>query len=131
MPPICPYCATAAVLVADTEVYQVGYGKMVWLCRPCKAWVGCHRDSKDHKPLGRLANAELRALKIRAHAGFDPIWRAAMLHRKWPKGKARGMAYKWLAKQMGINAKDCHIGMMDEQQSRAVAEICSAIGRKA
>lgn len=122
--PICPYCTLPAVLVPDTEVYRKSYGSKVWLCRPCGAWVGVHRGSPNDMPLGRLANAALRDLKIQTHAVFDPLWIAAMKLRGWSKSRARITAYVWLAAQMGLSIKRCHIGHFDEDQCRRAIEIC-------
>lgn len=127
---VCPYCDRSAVLVDDAEVYQMSYGGKVWLCRPCNAWVGCHRNSPRHAALGRLADKDLRQLKIQAHALFDPIWEAAMRHRKWGKTRARRAAYEWLAGEMGIYITDCHIGMFDEQQCRRAIDVCGKVGRR-
>ncbi len=120
---LCPYCGALAECVEDTAVYQRSYGGWVWLCRPCEAWVGSHKGSKTHIPLGRLATAELRKLKIEAHALFDPLWRAAMKHREWSQAHARGKAYAWLSKKMGIDRAECHIGMFDEARCRTAIEI--------
>lgn len=119
---ICPYCARPAVLTDSAVVYGRTFG-MVWLCTPCDAWVGCHKNSKNHKPLGRLANKELRHWKVRAHAAFDPLWKRKMMAGS-SKGKARNAGYKWLAKRMGIKERDCHIGMFDVEQCRQAVKIC-------
>lgn len=119
----CPYCGAEAFLVDDTAVYQKSYGGKVWLCSPCKAWVGCHKNSKNHIPLGRLANASLRKLKIRAHALFDPLWKAAKQHRGWTQSHARAKAYSWLAKSMDIPCSECHIGMFDEDRVLLAIEV--------
>lgn len=108
----CPYCGKKAKLVdgnviyphrkdlADLKFYQ---------CAPCDAYVGCHKMSNhtwtNRKPLGRLANAELRAAKSKAHEAFDPIWHEGFMNR--------GEAYAWLAEQLNIPKSQCHIGMMD------------------
>lgn len=110
----CPYCGALATLVDDTAVYQKSYGGKVWLCAPCNAWVGCHKNSKNCIPLGGLGTANLRKLKIKAHALFDPLWKAAMKHRGWQQSYARAKAYSWLAQKMGIERSECHIGMFDE-----------------
>lgn len=94
---------------------------MVWYCEPCNAWVGVHKGTD--KPLGRLANAELRELKKEAHKYFDPLWEMKM-KQGYKKGHARAKAYKWLAGEMGIDGKLCHIGMFDEDQCGRVIEIC-------
>lgn len=129
---ICDYCCKPAELVDSAEVYggRKGFGP-VWLCRPCWAWVGVHPNSPRHAPLGRLANAELRQWKIRAHAAFDPIWKT-LVKSGLTKSRARLNAYKWLSEQMGIPLKGTHIGMFDVAQCMAVVEICNhATGRNA
>jgi zinc-finger-containing domain len=117
----CPYCRIPAKLVDDSAIYGRSYGKKFWLCGTCGAYVGCHKAGSGDKPLGRLANPELRKLKIRGHELFDAFWRAAVLHRGWSKGKARNTAYKWLAKEMNIDPSLCHFGMMGPDRcSRAI-----------
>ena len=61
-------------------------------------------------PLGRLANSALRKLKNKAHCVFDPLWLSG--------GMTRTEAYTWLAEQLGIPFRDCHIGMFDERLCR-------------
>lgn len=118
---VCPYCGENAVLVDSKQVYLSGkdYGKL-WICWPCKAWVGTHRNSPQHKPKGRLANVELRMFKIKAHAAFDPRWRYRKAHG------TRNEAYKWLAEQLGIPVKECHIGWFDVADCKRVIEVCQA-----
>ena len=112
----CPYCSQPAVLTSSKEVYRgQDYGK-IYLCRPCNAYVGVHEGTD--RPLGRLANAELRKLKMAAHAAFDPIWKS--------KQTRRSDAYRWLASKLGITMAECHIGMFDEDQCKKVVEFCKA-----
>ena len=120
--PICPYCNSPSVYVDSEEVYSRSYG-MIYLCRPCRAWVGVHKGTT--KPLGRLANAELREWKKRAHAAFDPLWKAKIERQGCSKRKARGKGYTWLASQLGISTEECHIGMFDVEMCRKVIETCS------
>jgi hypothetical protein len=122
---ICPYCTSAAALVRGKAIYPHRpdlNSKFFYRCEPCQAWVGCHPGTKT--PLGRLANAELRAWKSKAHAAFDPVWRREMSFGV-KKHTARGAGYSWLAEQLGIEHSDCHIGMMDVAQCRRVVEICA------
>lgn len=115
--PICPYCGQFSLLVGGQKIYPHRrdlYGKLFFLCEPCDAYVGCHQGTTN--PLGRLANAELRAAKKQAHAAFDPIWKSGQ--------KKRGSAYAWLADQLGIDKRECHIGMMDAETCRRVVEVC-------
>ena len=66
----CPYCDGVIEFLSSSESIYHGrdYGP-VYICKPCQAWVGCHRGTI--KPLGRLADKELRRAKIAAHDAFD------------------------------------------------------------
>ncbi len=126
--PICPYCDRAARLVDSAQFYYGrSYGN-VWACLPCQAWVGVHKGTII--PLGRLADKELRVQKIRAHTAFDRLWKAKMVRDGCSKKDARGAGYKWLARQMGIPARDTHIGMFSADQCRQVVALCMAFVRQ-
>jgi hypothetical protein len=90
--------------------------------------VGCHPGTT--RALGRLANADLRAAKQAAHAAFDPLWRRKMEREQISRSKARGAGYRWLADQLGIECKRCHIGMMSADECRRVVEVCKSRGGK-
>ena len=126
---ICPYCNEPAAYVNSAAIYGGRDYGMVYLCSPCKAWVGVH-DGTD-KPLGRLANAELREWKKKAHAAFDPLWIRKFEKRVKERGMdykvfyARGSGYKWLAQQLGITSKECHIGMFDVEMCKRVVDVCT------
>ena len=70
---ICDYCGTPADFVDSSVVYHGHSFGMIYLCPRCGAYVGVHKGSD--KPLGRLANSELRNWKKAAHAAFDPLWK--------------------------------------------------------
>lgn len=110
----CDYCGKEAHLTTGLKLYNKHRfdlaDKKFWVCRPCKAWVGCHPGTV--KPLGRLANAELRKAKMAAHEAFDPLWRSGEL--------SRSEAYAWLARTLGVSPANCHIGMFDVDGCDAV-----------
>ncbi len=110
----CDYCGRRAEYVDSSVIYGKSYG-MIYLCRPCRAYVGVHDGT--NKPLGRLADAELREWKKRAHAAFDPIWQYGRFRRK------RNAAYAWLAGKMGLAKEETHIGMFDVSQCKQVIQI--------
>ena len=110
--PTCPYCGGKAKLTDSAHVYRGRSYGLIWDCRPCDAYVGVHKGTTN--PLGRLANAELRKAKIRAHAVFDPLWKTRQMKRH--------EAYALLAERLGIDSKDAHIGMFDVDQCRRVVE---------
>jgi len=85
----CPYCQSAAKLVGGRAIYPHRpdlAAKRFWQCKPCDAYVGCHEAGNGQgdgtKPLGRLANAELRKAKKDAHYAFDRLWLDAPNRRR-------------------------------------------------
>lgn len=122
--PLCPYCHRPSVFLESSKSVYGGrdFGP-IFRCDRCDAHVGCHRDTLQ--PLGRLADRELRTLKIHLHALFDPLWRDILpaypdvgqnglhghLHRI-----ARQRAYAWLAHHLKIKVEDCHVAMFGPQQ---------------
>lgn len=114
----CPYCGQSPKKVFGLTLYPHRPDlaeKKFWQCAPCDAYVGCH-PNQDWVPLGRLANAELRAAKVRAHAALDPLWKSGRM--------TRGMAYQWLAQKLKIEKSQCHIGMFDVETCNRVVEVC-------
>lgn len=128
---LCPYCDEFSKVVGGDAIYP-GRLDLALLkfhrCDPCDAHVGCHKPgayvyvdgrrirSDGTLPMGRLADAELRRAKMRAHDAFDPIWRDG--------GTPRHAAYLWLANVMGLSIDATHIGDFTPEQCRRVVEVC-------
>lgn len=124
--PPCPYCKAASTPATGADVYPHRpdlADKRFFRCAPCGAYVGCHQGTWT--PLGRLANAALRQAKVAAHAAFDRLWQFKMNRDGLKKHEARGRAYAWLAGEMGIDPKDCHIGMFDVVECETATAICA------
>ena len=109
---VCPYCGKKSELIDSVEIYGQSYGAM-YICRDCNAYVGCYRGTK--KALGRLADAELREAKMRAHHYLDQLWKSG--------NHNRFRVYGWLSKQLGIPRKLTHVGMSDIEQCDRIATI--------
>jgi len=122
---VCPYCDLPATLVSGDIIYPHRPDlrtKVFYQCEPCDAYVGCHEGTT--RPLGRLADKELRKYKKDVHAAFDPIWQ---LHKE----NSRREAYQWLAEKLQINYRDCHVGMFDiETCKRAIVFCKERLGSK-
>lgn len=120
---VCPYCGEKTEYVDSEAVYGKGnsYG-MIYLCRPCKAYVGVHKNT--NKALGRLADSALRYWKKKAHEVFDKLWQRKMEESKLQKFVARNKAYKWLAGELEIDEDYCHIGYFDVDQCKQVYYLC-------
>lgn len=121
---LCDYCGQPAELVRGNAIYPDRpdlWALHYWRCTPCGAYVGCHKAGATGRgdgtqPLGRLADAELRRAKMRAHAAFDPAWRSGRL--------SRSRAYARLATALGIPRSRCHIGYFDVAEcERVVAAV--------
>lgn len=117
----CPYCGGGVKLVSSSVVYHsFNKGQKMWVCEnypKCDAYVGCHPNTEV--PLGRLANKKLRSLKSEAHRQFDPMWKSGYM--------TRDNAYKWLAKEMCLTSKECHIGKFDNEMCKRAIEICRKV----
>lgn len=106
----CPYCKKPAKWVENKIVYGRNYGKsyMIWWC-PCGAYVGCHQNTQ--KPKGTMANAELRAWRIKAHAVIDPLWKNGEM-KCWE-------VYRMLNDIFG---KEIHIGESDIKMCQEIID---------
>jgi hypothetical protein len=117
MNPICRYCGRVSELVGGLVVYPQRSDlahKWFYLCRPCGAFGGCHPGTQ--RPLGNLANAELRQARLSAHSHFDSLWKTGRMSRK--------KAYSWLSDTLGIPPQECHIGMFDVEKCQKTVEAC-------
>ena len=117
-------CGRKAELVTGKEIYPHRpdlYKRTFWLCRPCDAYVGCHKKHHKYnpngdKPFGILANKELRDLKVTAHRVFDPLWQSS--------GMTRTQAYRWLAYELQIPQNECHFGLFDKETINRAIKLC-------
>jgi hypothetical protein len=113
--PLCIECGSAAVLTDGRTIYphrEDLHHKPYWRCR-CGAYCGCHPGGDQ--PLGTPAGPETRTARNAAHRVFDPLWRDGAM--------SRGEAYAWLASELGLDRKRCHIGMMTAAEARRVVAI--------
>ena len=97
-----------------------------WRCS-CGAYCGTHPNIL---PLGSPAGPETRRAREAAHAAFDPLWRRRMEISGLQQKDARNRGYRWLAAELGIKRRDCHIGAMDKATAGRVVEICGRVRTK-
>ena len=109
IPTHCSECGSEHIrYTSNAEIYhgrQYGNG-YCYLCDNCGASVGVH-DTKNKKPLGRFANAELKDLKMKAHALFDIYWQK--------RGLKRTDCYGYLASKLGLMLRETHFGWFDKE----------------
>jgi len=111
----CEDCGSRMVLRKSQHGYFYGCTTFP----ECSGTHGCHQNSG--KPLGKPANAETRALRVKAHGAFDKLW---IFNGRW----RRNEAYAWLADRMTIPYDQCHIGSFNSQQCRQVIIVCEKAG---
>lgn len=109
---ICPYCKNEAEFVDNARIYGKRYGQsyMAYWCRPCNAMVGVH-ENDPNRPLGTMANKELRGWRMKAHAAIDPIWKERALSRK--------SVYRWLNEEFG---REIHVGESGIETCKEIIE---------
>lgn len=109
----CSYCKKQARFCENKEIYGRNYGKsyMCYYCQDCDARVGVHNNRAD-KPLGTMANKELRHLRVKVHSIIDPLWKSGKMKRK--------QVYKLLEDTFG---RKIHIGESDEKTCLEIIKI--------
>lgn len=101
----CPYCRARAKLVKQSEVYgskAFNPDEYMYVCsnfnNGCDAYVLTHKGTT--KPLGILANSEVRNLRIKAHRAIDSVIESGVMDK--------GQIYKYLETYFG--QKPFHLG---------------------
>ena len=109
---ICPYFGKQALWCENKVVYGRNYGRsyMCYYCKDCDAYVGCHNNTT--RPLGTMANKELRSWRMKVHAAIDPIWKTGKLKRR--------SLYFRLSKLLGFQY---HTGESDIEMCRKVLDL--------
>lgn len=116
-PTACRYCGGEVELISNSAIYGRSYGNWpyLYLCRPCKAYVGLHPDTD--LPLGTLADARTREARKVNKGAFHDLLRA----RNWKRTEG----YAWLAERLGIPVEQCHWGWFDADRAELAGAICT------
>lgn len=111
----CNYCNQEAQWVENKAIYRKNYGKsyMIWWCKPCDAYVGCHNNTKD--ALGSLANKELRELRKEA----KQLW-IVKNNIDWQNSTSKKNGYRELRKQLGY---DFHFGESTLEECKQIIKL--------
>ncbi len=127
----CPYCQSEATLRDTAIIYGRSYGN-AWICTnfpECDSYVGVHKETD--KPLGTLANKELRTWRKRIKLVFNSIWKGGMINSIYPKYlkdiSNRSKAYVWLSIEMKLSSEETHIGMFNVEQCEQALKICDNV----
>lgn len=132
----CPYCKVPAQLMSSVKVYGGRDYGMLYVCQnfpKCDARVGVNKLTGE--PLGVMSLKKDRRWKMRAHAVFDVLWkekrkRTLSTGRTMSKSEARTLAYRWLARNLGLTEAQCHIANFDSELCQKVVKLCEPYVRK-
>ena len=120
----CPYCGAIADLRPASEIYGDPNAEgVLFVCRNypgCKSYV--HVYPGTNRPLGPLANGDLRHLRIVAHRKFDLIWQKGVMSRQ--------QAYRWMADFFCIPLREAHIGQFSEYRCQELIRKCDVVLQK-
>lgn len=112
----CPYCGAAVVLRSADGIYRTNERDMkLYVCSnypQCDAYVRVHAGT--NKPVGTLANQELRALRKIAHSYFDRLYKTGIMSKQ--------DAYRWLSDLLQAPLSEAHIGYLGEYYCKQVIE---------
>lgn len=115
----CPYCGARAYLRPASVVYgaQAAPGSKLYVCSnypACDSYVAAHRGSK--RPMGTLANKQLRRQRQAAHAVFNQLWRSGLMNKR--------QAYLWLQAKLDLPECEAHIAKFSEGRCHLVVDLC-------
>lgn len=99
--------------------------------QPAQETTGAYGIRHDCKPCGlhgwngkRMVDAANHMARQEAHRYFDPLWKGTN------KIMERSEAYRLLARSMGLQPRDCHIGRMNTEQALSVSRHALAIRKE-
>lgn len=117
----CPYCGSPVVYRSADGIYKENSKEvMLYVCSrypECDAYVRVHAGTR--KPVGKLANHELRTLRRTAHQYFDQLHLAGLMSKQ--------DAYRWLADLISAPLSEAHIGYLGEYYCKLVIEESRAL----
>ena len=108
--PYCPYCGRRSVLRPAEYVYganTINISDQLYVCAGypgCNAYVGVHEGTT--KPMGSLANPELRNKRIRAHRAINHIIEKGYM--------SKDDIYALLSLRLNVPRKETHIGRFSD-----------------
>ena len=106
----CPYCGGLAVLRPAEYVYGERNLNPITICMFAVVThpviLILESIKKSMRPMGTLANGDLRHKRIEAHRALNKVVQAGIMTKHG--------AYIWLQNRLCLREKDMHIGMFSE-----------------
>lgn len=110
----CPYCGSTVVYKSGKEMFKsCPEGVNYYVCTnypECDTFIKTMPNS--NKPIGTLANKELRMLRRDAHSYFNQLYLSGAMSKE--------EAYLWLANTLGCPKREAHIGQLREYSCKLI-----------
>jgi ssDNA-binding Zn-finger/Zn-ribbon topoisomerase 1 len=110
----CQYCGVPAHLRSAEGIYKYGGNDInLYVCSnypKCDSYVRVHPGTT--MPVGILADAKLRALRVKAHQHFGELYKTGLMSKQ--------EAYTWLAFALCLPPSQTHIGYFSEHYCNLV-----------
>ena len=120
---VCPYCRSDTKYASSSaEVYNGKDFGPIFICRPCRAWVGSHKDRQE--PMGMVCKSDDKLSRVITHAYFDTLWQPAS---KYQIFKSRAAAYEAFAREMKLSPKLAHIGCLTIPECIKLQTVCKRL----
>jgi hypothetical protein len=112
----CPYCSSSVHLRSADGIYKENsQNAQLYVCSKyptCDSYVRVQPGTRI--PVGSLANAELRSLRVATHRQFDKLHVTGIMTKR--------DAYGWLAFTLQTPLSQAHIGYMGEYHCNLIIE---------
>ncbi len=118
----CPYCGAQATIRPSSVVHKEKAipNISLYVCSrypSCDSYVGVHKH--NNKPMGTLANGQLRHKRIMAHKAFNTLWGTGKM-KKW-------QAYKWMQAKFNLSEEQAHIGLFSKYMCDELIKECEKV----
>jgi len=121
--PVRCHCGAVAVKRDGSYIHgEANWGGDLYVCSrypECDSYVSA--DKVNGLPLGTLANARLRHMRIETHRLFDQIWENGIM--------TRSSAYHWICDKYGLRRSEAHIANFSEHMCRSLMSDCQRMLR--
>ncbi len=123
-PPICPVCGRAAKLVTAKELFgdeAIDPERMLWVCPKydlgCETYV--YTQKGTNRPLGEMATAEVRSLRIKAHRAIDRVIKSGVM--------TKADVYDYLSDAMDVPKGRFHLAECGEYGCRETIRLMNKV----
>lgn len=116
----CPYCGGKPKYISGNKLYNKNIG-MIYVCENCDAYIGVYGSTK--RPLGRLANSELRKKKQETNYYINAIIQKAV-KKGQHRSEAKKSTLKWLGNNLEVDVTHMQTNMFDIDLCEETIKLC-------